>query len=108
MLDVNAACLQHPVVATRFGCVFTLRALVIRRNRGWDGWDHHGHEDAQPASKRGGKPRRPRFRIRTVGCLGALRINGGPGVTPTATVPFIDCVRVRNGDYEAPEPEPVR
>ena len=42
VIDADAACLTSPVVATRFGCVFTLRALVINRDRGWDGWGHGG------------------------------------------------------------------
>ena len=97
VLDVNAACLEHPVIALRFGCVFTLRALVIdRRSRGWHGWDK-----ATPAS-RGGK--RPRFRIRTFGCLGLARVVGGPTVTPSVTVPLVECARAPRGDYTAPEP----
>ena len=93
---MNAACLQHPVTLTRFGCVFTLRALVIQRRHGW--WGHK-------ARSAGGKHKpRPRFRIRTYGCLGLARIDGGPGVTPTVTVPLVDCQRVPRGDFTAPEP----
>jgi hypothetical protein len=100
-IDVNAACLQHPVIATRFGCVFTLRALVIQRRHGW--WHWNKGDDAEPARSAGGKGR-PRFRIRTYGCLGLARIDGGPDVTPTVQVPLIDCVRVPRGDMVAPEP----
>ena len=103
VLDVNAACLQSPVVATRFGCVFTLRALVIlRRSRGWDGRDKH--PVAAPASRRGGDHGHRRFRIRNYGCLGFLRINGGPAVTPTAQVINVECGRVPRDDIVAPEP----
>ena len=31
--DANAACLKSPIVDTRFGCVFTLKALVITQRR---------------------------------------------------------------------------
>lgn len=104
VLDVNAACLEHPVLADRFGCVFTLRALVIRRDRGWDGWG--GHDKAEPARAAGGNRGR-RFRIRTYGCLGLARIIGGPTVTPSVTVPLIECARVPRGDWDAPEPTPT-
>ena len=44
VIDANAACLEHPVVALRFGCVFTVRALVIQRRHGWWGHDSkRGH-----------------------------------------------------------------
>lgn len=81
----DAACLAHPVVANRWGCVFTLRAAVLERSRSWDSW--------RAASRRGHTPPR-RVRIRQFGCLGALTIDGGPTVTPTATVRFADCVRL--------------
>lgn len=81
----DAVCLAHPAVANRWGCVFVLRAAVLERTRSWDSW--------RAASKRGHAPPR-RVRIRQFGCLGALTINGGPTVTPTATVRFVDCVRL--------------
>ena len=96
VLDVNAACLEHPVVANRFGCIFTLRALIIQRRRGWEGY---------PAKS--GPPKHRRVRIRRIGCLGALSVTGGPSVTPTAQLRFVECARVPRGDYTAPEPEPV-
>ena len=56
VLDVNAACLQHPVTLTRFGCVFTLRALTIQRRHGWFGlgpqgqaFQLQGRQEASPA-----------------------------------------------------------
>ena len=100
-IDVNAACLEHPVIADRFGCVFTLRALAIQRRGGW--WNHNGHDKATPASSKRGEPRR-RFRVRTYGCLGALSITGGPTVTPSITLRFVECARVPRGDLTAPEP----
>ena len=100
-IDVNSACLQSPILATRFGCVFTLRALVINRRNGWDGW---GHGPKGHSSKRGHTPPRPRFRIRNYGCLGFLRVNGGPTATPTAEVVAVECARVPRGDITAPEP----
>ena len=38
VVDAAARCLAHPVVADRYGCVFTLRALVIQRRHGWHGY----------------------------------------------------------------------
>jgi hypothetical protein len=97
--DVAASCLQHPVIAARFGCVFRFN-IEIRDN------DRRGHNDrgdrdyrrAHSSSKGGGDDdwdRRDRGRDRTVslGCLGALRIVAGPGVTPQAQLVFADCVR---------------
>jgi hypothetical protein len=99
IVDTATRCLQHPVITTRFGCVFTLRAAVIQSRRGWDDWGH----SARAASKRGGHHPR-RVRVRNIGCLGALTINGGPTVQPTAQVRFIECARVPRGDWLAPEP----
>jgi hypothetical protein len=96
-IDVQARCLEHPVIADRFGCVFTLRALVIQRRHGW--WNHDGPK-ASPTSQKS----RRRFRVRTYGCLGALSITGGPTVTPTITLRFVECARVPRGDLVAPEP----
>lgn len=93
VVDVATTCLQSPVVLTRFGCVFTLRAAVIQRSHGWD-WGHSAHS----SSKRGhGKPQ-PRVRVRNFGCLGELTIDGGPSVTPTATVRFLQCARIPRDD----------
>lgn len=97
VLDVNAACLTHPVIATRFGCVFTLRAAVFSGRS-------HGYS-ARVKSRSGHGTRR--VRVRNFGCLGALTINGGPTVQPVAQVRFVECARVPRGDYNAPEPEPV-
>jgi hypothetical protein len=97
--DVQARCLEHPVVADRFGCVFTLRAAVFQqRRRGHDG--HYGK-----ASKRGrDRDRDRRVRVRQFGCLGLLTITGGPTVTPSAQLRLAECARVPRGDYLAPEP----
>jgi hypothetical protein len=96
----DAACLQSPVLATRFGCVFTLRALVIQqRNRYWVG--------ARTASRRGHHPSPTPLRARQFGCLGFLRINGGPTVTPTAEVVNVECARIPRGDWEGPTPTPT-
>jgi hypothetical protein len=100
VIDADAACLQSPFVDTRFGCVFTLRALVISRDRGWDGWGH----SARKSSHKGHKSHRRHFRIRNFGCLGAITIDGGPEVTPSAQLRFVECGRVPRGDIEAPEP----
>lgn len=99
--DANAVCLQHPVLVNRFGCVFTLRALVIQRSHGWDGWRSAGARGDHPKPK----PRhRNRVRIRQFGCLGALSITGGPSVTPTATLRFVECARVPRDLTVAPTP----
>ena len=102
--DTNAACLPSPIVDTRWGCVFTLKALVITRNRGWDNW---GQGDARSASVRGHKGHKhdrnhnrhqEHFRVRSFGCLGFLRINGGPSVTPTAELVNVQCARIPRED----------
>lgn len=103
VLDANAACLAHPVTADRYGCVFTLRAAVIFRSRGWSGWDKH-RPVATPTS-RGGKHHKPRFRIRQYGCLGLATVIGG--ANPQGITRFVECVRVPRSDITAPEPEPV-
>jgi hypothetical protein len=100
VLDTNAACLQSPIVDTRFGCVFTLRALVISRTRGW--WSH-GHS-AHKSSRRGHVRHRRHFRVRLYGCLGSLRVNGGPSVTPTVDNVNTECRRIRRGDLEVVAP----
>lgn len=95
VINVNASCLQHPAVETRFGCVFTLKAHVIQRRHGWDGWDDKDHSK-----------KHKRFKVRTYGCLGALTIDGGPDVTPSARVRFVECSRISKRDYVAPGYEP--
>lgn len=101
VLDVEARCLQHPVTLTRYGCAFTLRALVIQRRHNWRNWEH-GHS----ARKSGhGQPQpRHRVRIRTFGCLGIARIDAPPAATPTVRIPLVDCQRVPRRDLVAPEP----
>lgn len=95
VINANASCLQHPAVETRFGCVFTLKALVIQRRHGWDGWD--SNKDRSERSKK-----HKRFKVRTYGCLGALTIDGGPNVTPSAQVRFVECSRISKRDYVTP------
>jgi hypothetical protein len=100
VISEDAACLQSPILATRWGCVFTLRALVIQRRHHWRNWSH----EAKLARVSGGRHDGHRVRIRNYGCLGFLRINGGPTVTPTAEVVNVECARVPRGDMVAPEP----
>ena len=107
--DVQTSCLVSPILETRFGCVFTLKALVISRSRGWHDWDHKAS-----VSSRGGDDRKkhkrhkPRIRIRNYGCLGALTIDGGPGVEPEVDVRFVECARIPRGDREVEAPAPVQ
>jgi hypothetical protein len=104
LLDANAACLQSPVLDTRFGCVFTLRALVISRRHGWD-WSNSSRAHSSGQGRRDhGRGHNRRFRVRQVGCLGFLRINGGPAVTPTAEVVNVECARIPNQDREVVAP----
>ena len=103
VIDANARCLQSPVVDTRFGCVFTLRALVIQRRHNWRDWSH-GHSSRARTSGGDRDHGRRRVRIRNYGCLGFLRINGGPTATPSAQVINVECARVPRGDLVAPEP----
>lgn len=107
VVNTDASCLQSPVVLTRFGCVFTLRALVIQRRHGWDNW---GRGDSRSASVRSHKnsrrhdrERHQRFRVRSFGCLGFLRINGGPAVTPTAQLINVECARIPREDRDVDE-----
>ena len=115
VIDTNASCLQSPVVDTRFGCVFTLKALVISRNRGWGDWGHgdsRSHPRARSAGdgghghhghRRNDRRHQERFRIRAFGCLGFLRINGGPSVTPTAELVNVQCARIQREDRDITE-----
>ena len=98
VLDANAACLEHPAVENRFGCVFTLRALTIERRHGW-----RGYESKYKSSRY--KHRKPRFRVRQYGCLGALTVVGGDA--PQGVVRFVECARIPRGDSMVPMPEPV-
>lgn len=102
--DANASCLQSPILDTRFGCVFTIKALVISRNHGWD-WSN----TARVASKKGGNPPKHdrrhhnrHFQVRQFGCLGFLRIDAGPPAT--ATVVSVECARVPRGDEDVVAP----
>ena len=104
--SADASCLQSPILATRFGCVFTLRAFVIQRNRGWDNWGH-GDSRGRSASthgKRHDRIRHQHFRVRRFGCLGFLRVDGGPTVTPTAQVVQVECARIPREDITVDEP----
>ena len=98
VVDAEARCLEHPVIADRYGCVFTLRALVIQRRNGW--WGH-----SSKSGYHSGPPKHRRFRVRRYGCLGALTVIGG--AEPQGIVRFVECSRVPRGDLVAPEPEPV-
>jgi len=103
--DAQAACLQSPFLATRFGCAFTLKALVIQRNRGWDNWGHGDSRNrGRAASVRGGHERHRHFRVRRFGCLGFLRVDGGPAVTPTAQALSLECPRIPREDITVDEP----
>lgn len=112
VLDANATCLEHPAVADQFGCIFTLQAAVIQRDRhrGHSSRRHHSRHVTRHVRGHSGhhpQPQPRRVRVRFFGCIGALRITGGPTVTPTAEVSFSDCVRIRRSDIMVPEPEPV-
>lgn len=98
VISDDARCLQSPLVETRFGCVFTLRALVIQRSHGWWRSSHLARKSG------GGSHHRRHFRVRQYGCLGFLRVDGGPTVTPTADVINVECARIRRGDREVVAP----
>ena len=108
--DADAACLQSPFLDTRFGCVFTLKVLVISRNRGWDNW---GHGDSRSYSRNRHSNKRDhgrdhqRFRVRRYGCLGGLTIDAGP--PPAVQLKFVECQRIHQGrdDITVEEPTPV-
>ena len=105
VIDADAACLENPAVALRFGCVFTLRALVIERSRGWWGHDNKYRASSRRGDDDRGHKRHRRFRIRQYGCLGLLTVIGGP--TPQGILRNVECARIPRGDFTAPEPEPV-
>jgi hypothetical protein len=108
--DVLSTCLQSPVSAGQFGCVFALQAAVVtRNNHRWD-WDSlapvsparaHGNPTppAPPQSHR-------RLNVQRFGCLGEIDIRGGASVTPTASVDFLSCARVQNSRFDVPIPTP--
>ena len=107
VLNVESTCLQAPFLETRYGCVFTLRAAIISRRGGWD-WGHDRDHKARVAS-RGGDDRRGRdrdrnrrFRVRFVGCIGALRVDAGP--PPSATLQAVECRRLQRDDEEVVAP----
>lgn len=104
VLNVESSCLQSPFLDTRFGCVFTLRALLIQRRHGWDwGNDSRAHSASQRGDHRRGRHNR-RFRVQAIGCLGFLRVDGGPSVTPTAQVVQVECRRIQRDDREVVAP----
>ena len=107
VIDAEARCLAHPVIADRYGCVFTLRALVIQRRQGWwHGSKGHDSKRGYASSRRGDdRKRHRRFRVRQYGCLGALTVVGG--TSPQGIVRFVECARVPRRDLTVPEPEPV-
>jgi hypothetical protein len=86
--DVVASCLQHPVVLTRFGCITRFNVSVRD--------DGRGYSRAHAAKTHGRNPVPTPQRVRSLGCLAALRINGGPSVTPSVSVAFADCVQRRS------------
>jgi hypothetical protein len=92
--DAAAACLQHPVIAARFGCIVRFNVEVRDSYTFARAAKTHGR-DPVPAP-------RNRDRVRSLGCLAALRINGGPSVTPSVTVAFADCVQRRTLSIPTP------
>ncbi len=105
--STDARCLQSPTVATRYGCVFRLRAFVINRLRGWDDWGH-GARSARVASKRGGHGHgHRRFRVRRFGCLGLATVDAVDAAAPTVNVRFLQCARIPREDITVEEPAPV-
>ena len=110
--DADAACLQSPFLDSRFGCVFTLKVLVISRNRGWDDWgrgDSRSHPRARSAGdgghghKRHDRNHQEHFRVRRYGCLGGLTIDAGP--PPSVQLKFVECQRIHGGrdDFQVDE-----
>jgi hypothetical protein len=84
--DAASACLQHPVVLTRFGCIVRFN-VAVTEERGRDRTYSRGHDRNPPVVNP---------LVRNIGCLAALRINGGPSVTPSVSVAFADCVQRRS------------
>jgi hypothetical protein len=83
--DAASACLQHPVIAARFGCIVRFN-VAVNEERSYARLARvHSNPRPQPVA-----------RVRNIGCLAALRINGGPSVTPSVSVAFADCVQRRS------------
>ena len=108
VLNVESSCLQAPFLETRYGCVFTLRAAIISRRGGWDwGHGHKAHKssrgDDNDRRHRGrDRDRNRRFRVRFVGCIGALRVDAGP--PPSAQLQALECRRIQRDDEEVVAP----
>ncbi|SRR5580765_5507497 len=121
----NAGCRQVDAVQ-RFYCLLTARVVTVQRivivrffrddrNHG----RHHDRSHSRRARAAGDVPggdwtnnrdrdhNRPVrvviFRVRLWACVAVVRIQGGPSVAPTATLPVRDCVRVDRG----PQPTPL-
>lgn len=112
-IDVSVqACDQVDSVA-RFYCLAKARLFTVQRitiTRFFRG-NHHGTDRHRSARAAGNEPptgdwtdhrdnrhNRPvrviLFRVRLYACVAVVRIQGGPSVNPTATLPVRDCVRI--------------
>lgn len=111
-LSVDVAACRQVDAVQRFYCLATARLVTVQRivlTRFFRG-DVRGHNrhkvraagDQPPngdwTDHRDNRHNRPvrviLFRVRLFQCVAVVRIVGGPTVTPTATLPVRDCVRV--------------
>lgn len=108
------ACRQVDAVA-RFYCLATARLATVqqvtvtryfRASARHKGVRSAGDDDGDWSSTRDGRhTRRVRvnlFRVRLFSCVAVVRIVGGPTVTPSATLPVRDCVRVNRTGSPTP------
>jgi hypothetical protein len=108
--DVLSTCLQSPVSAGQFGCVFALQAAVVtRNNHRWD-WDSlapvsparvHGNPTPPAPPQSSPSPERAALRMPR-----RDRHRGGASVTPVASVDFLNCARIQNSRFDVPIPTP--
>ena len=101
-VDVDLAACRQVDGAPRFYCLLRARLVriqrqivtrfvVIRSRKADDGPGNHNRHNRPH--------RRPirviRIRVQPFVCVAVVRILGGPGVTPTGSLPVRDCVAVR-------------
>lgn len=121
-IDVSVQACDQVDAVQRFYClakarVATIQRIVIIRFFRGNVRGHNRHKvraagDEPPngdwSDHRDNRHNRPvrvtLFRVRLFACVAVVRIVGGPTVTPTATLPVRDCVRVNRAGQPVPTP----
>ena len=120
-LDVSvSACAQVDAVQ-RYYCLLKARLFTVQRieiTRFFRGDRNHGHNrhkaraaddgNGDWTDHRDNRHNQPRrvivFRVRLFACVAVVKIVGGPSVTPQATIPVRDCVRINPNGTPVPTP----